>query len=71
MNDGNDLLILCKVYRDIPEDDEARLFAAQTGESAPLTPSAKLRDIYNRNRLYVGGMADKSFKGKKKYVNLI
>ncbi len=170
MNDGNDILIRCKVYRDIPEDEEARLFAAQTGESAPLTPSAKLRanlhgndadaiafveatekaglnigferadgngritcintalgefkrvgaevytealtvmqkawngvpeslradlirgvvrfvelyrDIYNRNRLikklsetnptalYVGGMADKSFKGKKKYVNLI
>ena len=43
MNGGNDLHILCKVYRDIPEDEEARLFAAQTGKSAPLTPSAKLR----------------------------
>ncbi len=170
MNGNKDLPILCKVYHGMTEDEEARLFAAQTGESAPLTPSAKLRanlhgndadalafveatekaglnigferadgngritcintalgefkrvgadvytealtvmqkawngvpeslradlirgvvrfvelyrDIYNRNRLikklsetnptalYVGGMADKSFKGKKKYVNLI
>ncbi len=170
MNGNADLNILCKVYYDMTEDEEARLFAMQTGESAILTPSAKLRanlhgndadalafveatekaglhigferadgngritcintafgefkrvgadvytealtiiqkawngvpeslradlicgvvkfvelyhDIYNRTRLikklaetnptvlYVGGMADKSFKGKKKYVNLI
>ncbi len=170
MNGNNDLNILCKVYYDMTEDEEARLFAMQTGESAVLTPSAKLRanlhgndadslafvaatekaglhigferadgngritcintafgafrrvgaevytealtvmqkawggrpeslradliqgvvkfvelyhDIYNRKRLiqrlsdtdptalYVAGMADKTLKGKKKYVNLI
>ena len=43
MNGGNDLLILCKVYRDLTEEDESLLFVYQTGESAPLTPSAKLR----------------------------
>ena len=43
MNGGKDLMILCKVYRNLTEDEEALLFARQTGESAPLTPSAKLR----------------------------
>ncbi len=43
MNGNADLNILCKVYYDMTEDEEARLFAMQTGESAVLTPSAKLR----------------------------
>lgn len=42
-NGNCDLPILCKVYYGMTEDEEARLFAAQTGKSAPLTPSAKLR----------------------------
>ncbi len=43
MNSNDDLPILCKVYYDMTEDEESRLFAMQTGESAELTPSAKLR----------------------------
>ena len=40
--DGH-LPILCKVYYGMTEADEALLFAMQTGYSAALTPSAKLR----------------------------
>ena len=43
MNGGNDLPILCKVYFGMTEAEEALLFAMQTGYSAALTPSAKLR----------------------------
>ncbi len=43
MNGNNDLPILCKVYYGMTEADEALLFAMQTGYSAALTPSAKLR----------------------------
>ncbi len=43
LNGNKDLPILCKVYYGMTEDEEARLFAKQTGKSAPLTPSAKLR----------------------------
>ena len=43
MNGDNDLLILCKVYYGMTETEEALLFAMQTGHSAALTPSAKLR----------------------------
>lgn len=43
MNKGHDLPIRCKVYRGLAESDEALLFAEQTGESAKLTASAKLR----------------------------
>ncbi len=49
MNSGNDLMILCKVYRDMTEEEESLLFAYQTGESAALTPSAKLRANLNGN----------------------
>lgn len=41
-NGDNDLPILCKVYYNLSEQDEALLFARQTGDSAVLTPSAKL-----------------------------
>ena len=43
MNGNNDLPILCKVYYGMTEADEALLFAMQTGDSAALTPSARLR----------------------------
>ena len=43
MNGNNDLPILCKVYYGMTEQDEALLFAMQTGYSAALTPSARLR----------------------------
>ena len=43
MNGNNDLPILCKVYYGMTEAEEALLFAMQTGYSAALTPSAKLR----------------------------
>lgn len=43
LNRGRDLLIRCKVYRGLSESDEALLFSQQTGESAKLTASAKLR----------------------------
>ena len=43
LNGGNDLPILCKVYYGMSEAEEALLFAMQTGYSAALTPSAKLR----------------------------
>ena len=43
MNGNADLPILCKVYYGMTEQDEALLFAMQTGDSAALTPSAKLR----------------------------
>ncbi len=42
-NNNKDLPIRCKVYHGLTEKDEARLFAIQTGESADLTPGAKLR----------------------------
>ena len=43
MNGNNDLPILCKVYYGMTEAEEALLFAMQTGCSAALTPSARLR----------------------------
>ena len=43
MNGNNALPILCKVYYGMTEAEEALLFAMQTGYSAALTPSARLR----------------------------
>lgn len=43
LNGGDDLPIKCKVYFDMSEQDEALLFAQQTGVSAPLSAGAKLR----------------------------
>ena len=43
MNGNADLPILCKVYYGMTEADEALLFSMQTGYSAALTPSARLR----------------------------
>lgn len=42
-NNNCDLDILCKVYTGLTEQEEALLFAQQTGISAPLTAGAKLR----------------------------
>lgn len=42
-NGGEDLPIKCKVYFGMTEQDEALLFAQQTGASAPLSAGAKLR----------------------------
>lgn len=50
MNNNTDLPILCKVYYGMTELDEALLFALQTGDSADLTPSAKLRaNLYGQD----------------------
>ena len=42
-NDGNDLNIVCKVFYDMIEEDEALLFAEQTGFSSKPTPGITLR----------------------------
>ena len=43
MNGGEPLLIRCKVYRDLTKEQEAMLFAAQTGFAAKPTPANRLR----------------------------
>ena len=45
LNGDRDLPILCKVYTDLPERDEALLFAQQTGTSAKVYPGAKVRAL--------------------------
>lgn len=45
LNGGRDLPILCKVYFDLSPEDEAILFAQQTGVSAKVYPGAKLRAL--------------------------
>lgn len=44
-NGGQDLLILCKVYSDLTAEDEAMLFAQQTGFAAKVYPGAKIRAL--------------------------
>ena len=44
-NGGKDLNILCKVYHDMTEGEEALLFAQQTGASANLTAGARVRAL--------------------------
>lgn len=44
-NGGHDLPILCKVYTGLSEQDEALLFAQQTGFSAKVYPGAKIRAL--------------------------
>lgn len=47
MNGDQDLPVLCKVYFGLSPQDEAALFATQTGESSPVTAGARLRaEIY-------------------------
>lgn len=45
LNGGQDLPILCKVYTGLSEQDEAILFAQQTGFSAKVYPGAKIRAL--------------------------
>lgn len=45
LNSGQDLPILCKVYSDLTAEDEAMLFAQQTGVAAKLYPGAKVRAL--------------------------
>lgn len=45
LNGDRDLPILCKVYSDLTPEDEAILFAQQTGFSAKLYPGAKVRAL--------------------------
>ena len=45
LNGGRDLPILCKVYFDLSPEDEAILFAQQTGVSAKVYPGAKFRAL--------------------------
>ena len=50
LNGANVLRILCKVYFGMTPEQEAALFAQQTGVSARLTAGAKLRaELYARN----------------------
>ena len=44
-NGGKDLPILCKVYTGMTVEQEALLFAQQTGVSAKLTPGARMRAL--------------------------
>lgn len=43
LNGGNDLKIVCKVFYDMTREEEAMLFAAQTGISSKPTPGTTLR----------------------------
>ena len=43
LNGGKDLMIRCFVHTGLTESEEALLFAQQTGESARLTPGARMR----------------------------
>ena len=45
LNGGLDLPILCKVYTGLSAEDEAILFAQQTGFSAKVYPGAKIRAL--------------------------
>jgi len=45
LNQGQDLLIRCKVFYGLTESDEALLFARQTGSSAKLTAGVKFRAL--------------------------
>ena len=52
MNDGHDLPILCKVYFGMTAEEEALLFAQQTGESAPVTAGARIRaEIFGKDEI--------------------
>jgi len=45
LNGGNDVLVKCKVYYDLTEEDEALLFAQQFGESSALTAGIRMRAL--------------------------
>ena len=43
LNGGKDLFIVCRVYTGLTKEEEALVFAEQTGASTPLSAGAKLR----------------------------
>ena len=43
LNGGEDLSIVCRVYTGLTKEEEALVFAQQTGASSPLSAGAKLR----------------------------
>lgn len=43
LNDGEHLPIMCKVYQGLTEEEEAKLFAMQTGTATKPTPGEKMR----------------------------
>ena len=43
LNGGKDLSIVCRVYTGLTKEEEALVFAQQTGASTPLSAGAKLR----------------------------
>lgn len=45
-NNNRDLMIECKVYYDMPYEEEARLFALQNGTSRKVESSDKLKALY-------------------------
>ena len=52
-NGGVPLPILCKVYLGLSEQDEANLFAKQTGVSAPVAPGQRVRaEVFSGDPLY-------------------
>lgn len=54
MNGGKDLPILCKVYMGMTEEEEALLFAKQTGESARLTAGIRVRaEVFGKDGIAI------------------
>ncbi len=49
LNNNQDLPILCKVYYGLSKEEEAMLFAKQTGVSAPLTSASRLKALICSN----------------------
>lgn len=52
LNGGKDLAVLCKVYFGMTAEEEALLFAKQTGESSPVTAGARIRaEIFGKDEI--------------------
>lgn len=47
MNNGNDLIITCRVYEGLTFEDEVRLFVAQNGASTAVHANDKYRALFN------------------------
>ena len=64
MNGNKDLEILCKVYYGLSEQEEALLFAQQTGASAKLDAGAKIRaEIFGEAPLAIAFQKDTESTG--------
>lgn len=46
MNNGQDLMVKCKVYYGLTQTDEMELFIRQNGESSPVSTAEKFRAMY-------------------------